>query len=62
MSTANNEEDRAERYTDKSEAQMVNSAKAQKGTLTRFEHQAENLMRAHKQNQTQTCRRCTSQD
>ena len=42
--TPTNAEERAERYVDKTETQMINSAKAQKGALTRFGHQAQNLL------------------
>ena len=40
----NNAEERAERYVGKTETQMINSARAQKGALTRFGHQVQNLL------------------
>ena len=36
---------RAERYTDKSESQIVNPVKVQKLVLTRFDNQVKNLLR-----------------
>ena len=38
MDAPTNAEERAERYVGKTEAQMINSAKAQKGALIRFGH------------------------